>query len=164
MPPRDLVAIEGLLFFALTARCRRAMRQKFNSAVAKACKRLHYPLDIILLCVRWCSAYPLSCWHPEETMAERGISVDHSTVHRWAIKLLPVLERCASGQVPEQHRRARLPRPIRRRTRIDARLQGFSLCPHPSLWHRTYAHDQQRTNESGGSGQTPAQLFYSVAA
>jgi len=25
-------------------------------------------------------------------MAERGISVDHSSVHRWAIKLLPVLE------------------------------------------------------------------------
>jgi transposase-like protein len=29
----------------------------------------------------------------EEMMAERGISVDHSTVHRWAIKLLPVLEK-----------------------------------------------------------------------
>jgi len=26
-------------------------------------------------------------------MAERGIFVDHSTVHRWAIKLLPVLEK-----------------------------------------------------------------------
>jgi transposase-like protein len=26
-------------------------------------------------------------------MAERGISVDHSTVHRWAIKVLPVLEK-----------------------------------------------------------------------
>ena len=26
-------------------------------------------------------------------MAERGVSVDHSTVHRWAIKLLPVLEK-----------------------------------------------------------------------
>ena len=26
-------------------------------------------------------------------MAERGTSVDHSTVHRWAIKLLPVLEK-----------------------------------------------------------------------
>jgi putative transposase len=25
-------------------------------------------------------------------MAERGIAVDHSTVHRWAIKLLPALE------------------------------------------------------------------------
>jgi putative transposase len=35
----------------------------------------------------------LSLRHLEEMMAERGISVDHSTVHRWAIKLLPVLER-----------------------------------------------------------------------
>ena len=26
-------------------------------------------------------------------MAERAVSVDHSTVHRWAIKLLPVLEK-----------------------------------------------------------------------
>jgi transposase-like protein len=26
-------------------------------------------------------------------MAERGVAVDHSTVHRWAIKLLPVLEK-----------------------------------------------------------------------
>ena len=26
-------------------------------------------------------------------MVERGIAVDHSTVHRWAIKLLPVLEK-----------------------------------------------------------------------
>ncbi|MGF6653185.1 hypothetical protein OKW34_003774 [Paraburkholderia youngii] len=29
----------------------------------------------------------------EEMMAERGIEVDHSTVHRWVIKLLPVLEK-----------------------------------------------------------------------
>ncbi len=29
----------------------------------------------------------------EEMMAERGIEVDHSTVHRWAIRLLPVFER-----------------------------------------------------------------------
>jgi transposase-like protein len=35
----------------------------------------------------------LSLRHLEEMMAERGISVDHSTVHRWAIKLLPVLEK-----------------------------------------------------------------------
>jgi putative transposase len=31
--------------------------------------------------------------HLEEMMAERGVSVDHSTLHRWAIKLLPVLEK-----------------------------------------------------------------------
>ena len=61
--------------------------------MAKVLKRLHYPLDVILLCVRWYVAYPLSLPHLEQMMAERGISVDHSTVHRWAIKLLPVLEK-----------------------------------------------------------------------
>jgi transposase-like protein len=28
--------------------------------------------------------------HLEGMMAERGIDVDHSTVHRWAVKLFPV--------------------------------------------------------------------------
>ncbi|MFX1764173.1 IS6 family transposase [Paraburkholderia sp. A1RI-2L] len=46
----------------------------------------------MLECVRWYVAYPLSLRNLEEMMAERGIAVDHSTVHRWAIKLLPVLE------------------------------------------------------------------------
>src|SRR5476649_615785 len=64
-----------------------------SSAVAKVLKRLHYPLEIMLVCVRWYVAYPLSLRNLEEMMAERGIAVDHSTVHRWAIKLLPVLEK-----------------------------------------------------------------------
>jgi transposase-like protein len=64
-----------------------------NPAVARVLKRLHYPLDVILTCVRSYVAYPLSLRHLEEMMAERGVSVDHSTVHRWAIKLLPVLEK-----------------------------------------------------------------------
>jgi len=58
------------------------MRQTLNPEVAKVLKRLHFPLDVILRCVRWYSAYPLSLRHLEEMMAERGISVDHSTVHR----------------------------------------------------------------------------------
>ncbi|MDB5784485.1 MAG: family transposase [Caballeronia mineralivorans] len=64
-----------------------------NPAVARVLKRLHYPLDVILMCVRWYVAYPLSLRPLEEMVAERGIAVDHSTVHRWAIKLLPVLEK-----------------------------------------------------------------------
>ncbi|KJK23999.1 integrase [Burkholderiaceae bacterium 16] len=64
-----------------------------NPAVAKVLKRLHHPLEVMLTCVRWYVAYPLSLRHLEEMMAERGISVDHSTVHRWALKLLPVLEK-----------------------------------------------------------------------
>src|ERR1700722_5993665 len=69
------------------------MKQSLNPAVARVLKRLHYPLDVILMCVRWYVAYPLSLRHIEEMVAERGIEVDHSTVHRWALKLLPVLEK-----------------------------------------------------------------------
>ena len=36
-------------------------------------------------------AYPLSLRHIEEMMRERGVFVDHATVHRWAIKMVPVL-------------------------------------------------------------------------
>jgi putative transposase len=61
------------------------MKQSLNPAVARVLKRLHYPLDVILMCVRWYVAYPLSLRHLEEMMAERGVSVDHSTVHRWAM-------------------------------------------------------------------------------
>jgi transposase-like protein len=64
-----------------------------NPAVARALKRLHYPLDVILTCVRRYLAYPLSLRNLEDMMAERGVSVDHSTVHRWAVKVLPVLEK-----------------------------------------------------------------------
>ncbi|MEX3640280.1 IS6 family transposase, partial [Paraburkholderia sp. BR14320] len=69
------------------------MIEKLSPGVGKVLKRLHYPLDVMLLCVRWYVAYPLSLRHLEQMMAERGIAVDHSTVHRWALKLLPVLEK-----------------------------------------------------------------------
>jgi len=52
---------------------------------------MHYPLEVMLVCVRWYAAYPLSLRHIEEMMAERGVLVDHATVHRWSIKILPVL-------------------------------------------------------------------------
>jgi len=57
----------------------------------KVFKRMHYPLEVMLTCVRWYAAYPLSLRHIEEMMQERGVFVDHATVHRWAIKILPVL-------------------------------------------------------------------------
>ena len=45
----------------------------------------------MLTCMRWYVAYPLSLRHVGEMMQERDVFVDHSTVHRWAIKVLPVL-------------------------------------------------------------------------
>ncbi len=38
-------------------------------------------------------AYSLSLRNLEEMMLERGIEVDHSSVHRWVIKVLPVFEK-----------------------------------------------------------------------
>ncbi|MGF6723352.1 putative transposase [Paraburkholderia sp. GAS41] len=76
-----------------TTRTTESSMKTLNPAVARVLKRLHYPLEVILTCVRWYVAYPLSLRNLEDMMAERGVSLDHSTVHRWAIKLLPVLEK-----------------------------------------------------------------------
>jgi transposase-like protein len=62
-----------------------------NSTLRKVLKRRHYPFEGMLTCVRWYVAYPLSLRHTEEMMQERGVFVDHVTVHRWAIKVLPIL-------------------------------------------------------------------------
>ena len=48
--------------------------------------------EMILLCVRWYLAYPLSYRNLEEMMAERGATVDHSTIYRWVRKFVPKLE------------------------------------------------------------------------
>jgi hypothetical protein len=55
------------------------------SLIRNAFKRLHYPIDVIAQYVRWYPAYALSLRNLEEMMAERGILVDHSTLHRWVI-------------------------------------------------------------------------------
>ena len=66
-------------------------KSSINSALRKVLKRFHYPLEVMLTCVRWYVAYPLSLRHIEEMMQERGVFVDHATVHRWTIKMVPVL-------------------------------------------------------------------------
>jgi putative transposase len=53
----------------------------------------HFEKEIILLNVRWYLAYPLSYRNLEEMAAERGYSVDHSTINRWVIKYSPELEK-----------------------------------------------------------------------
>ncbi|TXT35128.1 MAG: integrase catalytic region [Comamonadaceae bacterium] len=56
-------------------------------------KGMRFPKEIILLCIRWYAAYPLSYRNMEEMMQERGVYVDHSSVSRWAVKFLPMLEK-----------------------------------------------------------------------
>lgn len=54
-------------------------------------KSRHFDQSVILLCVRWYLAYNLSLRDLEEMMAERGLSVDHSTGHRWVVHFAPKL-------------------------------------------------------------------------
>ncbi|WP_415838403.1 IS6 family transposase, partial [Polaromonas hydrogenivorans] len=62
---------------------------------------MRFPIDVILVCIRWYAAYPLSYRHLEEMMEERGVFVDHSSINRWAIRFLPLLEK-----VFRKHKRA----------------------------------------------------------
>ncbi|WP_414057636.1 IS6 family transposase [Pantoea dispersa] len=79
------------------------------SLLRNAFQRLHYPVDIIAQCVRWYLAYALSMRNIEEMMAERGVIVDHSTLHRWVIRLVPLLDKAF-----RRHKRA-----VGRRWRMD---------------------------------------------
>ena len=63
------------------------------SLIQDAFKRLHYPSDIAAQCIRWYLTYSLSLRDLEEMMAERGIQVDHSTMHRWIIRLVPIISK-----------------------------------------------------------------------
>jgi putative transposase len=56
-------------------------------------KGMRFPIDVILVCIRWYVAYPLSYRHLEEMMLERGVSVDHSSINRWAVRFLPLIEK-----------------------------------------------------------------------
>ena len=62
-----------------------------SRTLRKVLKRLRYPLEVMLTRVRWYLAYSLSLRHIEEIMQERSVIVDHVTIHRWMIKMLPVL-------------------------------------------------------------------------
>src|SRR5262245_5905725 len=50
-----------------------------------------FPPGVIVLAVRWCLRLGLSYRDVEELLAERGIDVDHVTVHRWVRRFTPLL-------------------------------------------------------------------------
>lgn len=70
---------------------------------------MRFPTDVVLLCIRWYAAYPLSYRHIEEMLGERDVSVDHSTINRWAVRFLPLIE-----ELSRQHKR-----PVGKSWRMD---------------------------------------------
>jgi IS6 family transposase len=56
-------------------------------------KRRRFPVEIILLCVRWYCKYGISYRDLAEMMSERGISVSPSTIFRWVQRYAPEIEK-----------------------------------------------------------------------
>lgn len=78
---------------------------------------MHFPTDVVLLCIRWYAAYPLSYRHIEEMLGERGVSVDYSTINRWAVRFLLLIE-----ELSRKHKR-----PVGRSWRMD---ETSGRCEH----------------------------------
>ena len=56
-------------------------------------KRRRFPVEIILLCVRWYCKYGISYRDLAEMMQERGVDVDPSTIFRWVQRYAPEIEK-----------------------------------------------------------------------
>jgi transposase, IS6 family len=56
-------------------------------------KRRRFPVEIILLCVRWYCKYGISYRDLAEMMSERGVTVSPSTIFRWVQRYAPEIEK-----------------------------------------------------------------------
>ena len=56
-------------------------------------KRRRFPVEIILLCVRWYCKYGISYRDLAEMMSKRGVAVDPSTIFRWVQRYAPEIEK-----------------------------------------------------------------------
>ena len=65
-------------------------------------KGAHFPPEIIRMGVRWYVAYPLSYWHVEALLEERGVEGDHATIQRGVVQYRPRLEE-AAGPARSRH-------------------------------------------------------------
>lgn len=55
-------------------------------------KGRHFRGEVILWAVRWYCRYGISYRDLETMLAERGVSVDHSTIYHWVQRYALVLE------------------------------------------------------------------------
>ena len=67
------------------------------SSIEELFRGRHFDREVIILCVRWYLRYKLSFRDLAEMMAERGLSLAHTTILRW-------VRRYASGFVKRWNR------------------------------------------------------------
>ena len=56
-------------------------------------KGRHFDQEIIILCVRWYITFKLSFRDLVQMMAERGITLSHTTILRWVQQYVPEFEK-----------------------------------------------------------------------
>jgi hypothetical protein len=112
-----------------------APKELMIDALRKEIRRLHYPIEVMLVCVRRYAAYPLGLRHIEEMMAQRGVGVrsldraslvDQDTAGAGcsvSSAKAPGGNELADGRDPHQGRwSVEVPVPCRRSCRPDGRL------------------------------------------
>src|SRR5215831_16741879 len=62
-------------------------------AVAELFEGRHFDREVIILCVRWHLRFKLSLRDLVEMMAERGLSMAHTTIMRWVQRYAPEFEK-----------------------------------------------------------------------
>jgi hypothetical protein len=90
-------------------------------------KRRRFPVEIILLCVRWYCKYGISYRDLAEMMSERGATVSPSTIFRWVQRYAPEIE----SKPPRSH--------VDFERRASSGLSYDGGCSGGLLWHRVFA-------------------------
>jgi transposase-like protein len=70
---------------------RTAHRSHGSTPPRSAFAGFRFPADVIVLAVRWYLRFGLSYRDVEELLTERGVEVDHVTIHRWVLRFTPLL-------------------------------------------------------------------------
>ena len=141
------------------------MKQSLRPALARVFKRLHYPFDVMLMCVRWYVAYGLSVRNLEEMNSEpETITIDKRGSNVAALESLnaqrgtpiKIRQNKYLNNIIEQDHRA-----IKRRTRP---MLGFKIfrCARILLGGIELMH-MIKKGQMTGTGQTAAEQFYSLA-
>jgi transposase-like protein len=81
-------------------------------------KRRRFPSKVILVCVRWYCKYDISYRDLIETMQERGVAVDHTTIFRWVQRYAPETDKLCSCSkaIRRLQREDKLSKTVRHRT------------------------------------------------
>jgi transposase-like protein len=98
----------------------------------------HFDREIIILCVRWYLRYKLSLRDLVEMMAERGLSLAHTTILRWVRRYTPEFVKRWNRFATPAGRSWRVDESV---SRTQARACGAVLkmgagLPRPACWSR----------------------------